>query len=157
MSRFSLILCSVLFYSLILLNSFITIDEIEETDEEPPISVESTTKTIVMWSTRYGKAHWKPGYIRKWEPNKECPERRCKFVTRQNVEHRNLAQYDAFLFYGSYVDINSFEPLPAERFPHQIYGFVSQETSLPDKLTISNNFYDFFNYTSEFESKFQSN
>lgn len=145
--RRCLIWLFALLVSFLIFSHFTAVDdELEESEEEPESNKSLAIKTIVLWTSRYGKADWKLNY--KSDLFKNCPEQRCKFVQKREMDTKNIHQYDAFLFYQS--DLNRYRPI--KRYPHQIYAFVSQEAPLPHQLKTYNHYDNFFNYTCRFKS-----
>lgn len=146
---------NVLLVVVIILSILVTFEEIIKTDNELPIEKEvkvvnisehnSTIKSIVLWSSRYRVPDWRLNYQRRMFS--ACPERRCRFVVKKDVVQEKLSQYDAFLFYAP--DFRSYKPLPRQRYPHQVYVFVSQEPPQPPHARFIKLYDNFFNFTSK--------
>lgn len=139
---------------------FINIEEIVKENDELQLKrnnsaikhliEKSTLKQIVLWSHKYKTITWGVGFGQKVFKN--CPETRCQTVRKSDTVHKNLSQYDAFLFHGYMRDFSTYTPLPKKRYPHQVYIFVSSEAPRgAHQVRFYKDFrHNFFNYTSEF-------
>lgn len=151
-----LIWLNVILVTVLILSACVTFEEIFVTDREkfpqresPAIDyfdINSTIKTIVLWSSRYKQPNWRINLSKTAFNN--CPEKRCQFVLKRDVVRENISQYDALLFHAP--DYRTFYPIPDKRSPHQIYVFVSQGAPQPPHVRFLKRYDDLFNFTSEF-------
>ncbi|XP_035825222.1 alpha-(1,3)-fucosyltransferase C [Aplysia californica] len=78
-----------------------------------------STKTILLWTTRFGRPFWA---LAGYETFKSCKVSACEFIT----DHNRINDSDALLFHPKDKDL-LIEPLPTHHPDHQVWVLVNHE------------------------------